>query len=83
MKKNKHICSTLDSLFEELGELEEVKAMATKQILALQAERRMKELGLPTTALAARMGTNRLKSQKRTGATLPRRANLDLGKRWR
>jgi antitoxin HicB len=57
--KNKHIGSTLDSLFEELGELEEVNALAAKKILALQTERRMKELGLTTTTLAARMGTSR------------------------
>lgn len=56
---NKHMGSTLDSLFEELGELEEVNALAAKKILALQTERRMKELGLTTTTLAARMGTSR------------------------
>jgi transcriptional regulator with XRE-family HTH domain len=56
---NKHMGSTLDSLFEELGELEEVKALAAKKTLAIQAERRMKELGLTTTTLAARMGTSR------------------------
>jgi antitoxin component HigA of HigAB toxin-antitoxin module len=57
--KNKHIGSTLDSLFEELGELEEVNALAAKKILALQTERRMKELGLTTTTLAEKMGTSR------------------------
>ena len=56
---NKHMGTTLDSLYEELGELEEVKALAAKKILAVQAERRMKELGLTTTTLAARMGTSR------------------------
>jgi transcriptional regulator with XRE-family HTH domain len=56
---NKHAGSTLDSLFDELGELEEVDARAAKKILAIQAERRMKELGLTTTALAARMRTSR------------------------
>lgn len=57
--KNKHTGSTLDSLFEELGELEEVNALAAKKILALQTERRMKELGLTITTLAALMGTSR------------------------
>lgn len=57
--KNKHRGSTLDSLFDELGELEEVNALAAKKVLALQTERRMKELGLTTTALAERMGTSR------------------------
>jgi antitoxin component HigA of HigAB toxin-antitoxin module len=56
---SKHVGSTLDSLFEELGELEEVNALAAKKILAVQTERRMKELGLTTTTLAARMGTSR------------------------
>lgn len=56
---NKHTGSTLDSLFEELGELEEVNALAAKKILAIQTGRRMKELGLTTTTLAARMGTSR------------------------
>jgi len=56
---NKHDGSTLDSLFDELGELEEVDAMAAKKILAVQAARRMKELGLTTTALAERMHTSR------------------------
>jgi transcriptional regulator with XRE-family HTH domain len=56
---NKHDGTTLDSLFEELGELEEVNARAAKKILAVQAERRMKELGLTTTTLATRMGTSR------------------------
>ena len=56
---NKHDGSTLESLFEELGELEEVEARAAKKILAVQAERRMKELGLTTTVLASRMRTSR------------------------
>ena len=56
---NKHDGSTLDSLFEELGELGEVNARAAKKILALETERRMKKLGLSTTALAQRMGTSR------------------------
>jgi antitoxin HicB len=56
---NKHDGSTLDSLFEELGELEEVNARAAKKILAVEAERRMKKLGLSTTTLAERMHTSR------------------------
>jgi antitoxin HicB len=56
---NKHDGSTLDSLFDELGELEEVNARAAKKILALEAERRMKKLGLSTTTLAQRMHTSR------------------------
>jgi transcriptional regulator with XRE-family HTH domain len=56
---NKHHGSTLDSLFDELGEREEVDALAAKKILAIQAQRRMKELGLTTTGLAERMRTSR------------------------
>lgn len=56
---NKHVGTTLDSFFEELGELEEVGTVAAKKILSLQTERRMKELGLTTTTLAARMGASR------------------------
>ena len=56
---NKHHGSTLDDLLDELGEREEVEALAAKRILAVQAERRMSELGLSTTTLAARMHTSR------------------------
>lgn len=56
---NPHHGSTLDSLFEELGEQEEVEALAAKKILAIQAGRRMKALGLTTTRLAERMHTSR------------------------
>jgi antitoxin HicB len=56
---NKHDGSTLDSLFEDLGELEEVNARAAKKILVIETKRRMKKLGLTTTALAERMGTSR------------------------
>lgn len=56
---NKHDGSTLDSLFEELGELEEVNARAAKKVIAIEAQRRMKQLGLTTTALAERMRTSR------------------------
>jgi plasmid maintenance system antidote protein VapI len=56
---NPHHGSTLDSLFDDLGEQEEVEALAAKKILAIQAGRRMKELGLSTTRLAQRMHTSR------------------------
>lgn len=56
---NKHHGSTLDDLLDELGEREEVEALAAKRILAVQAERRMSELGISTTTLAARMHTSR------------------------
>jgi antitoxin HicB len=56
---NKHDGSTLDSLFEELGELEEVNARAAKKILSIEAARRMAELGVTKTTLAERMHTSR------------------------
>jgi antitoxin HicB len=56
---NKHLGSTLDSLFEELGELEEVNARAAKKILSFEAARRMAELGVTKTTLAERMHTSR------------------------
>jgi len=72
---NKHDGSTLDSLFEELGELEEVNARAAKKVFAIETERRMKKLGLSTTTLARRMGTSRnqihrILDEKDAGITL-------------
>jgi DNA-binding Xre family transcriptional regulator len=61
---SKHDGSTFDSLLEELGELDEVNARAAKKILAIQAERRMKALGLNATTLATRMGTSRNQIQR-------------------
>jgi hypothetical protein len=43
---HEHRGTTLDSLFEELGESEEVAALAAKKILAVQASRRMVDLSL-------------------------------------
>jgi antitoxin HicB len=56
---NKHHGSRLDDLLDELGEREEVEALAAKRILAAQVERRMSELGISTTTLAGRMHTSR------------------------
>ena len=56
---NPHHGSSLDSLLDELGEREEVEALASKKVLAIQAGWRMRELGLSTTQLAARMHTSR------------------------
>lgn len=72
---NKHQGSTLASLFDQLGETEEVSAKAAKKILAIEAGRRMKQLGLTTTALAARMHTSRnqvhrILDEKDAGITL-------------
>ena len=43
---NKHEGSTLESLFEELGELEEVKARAAGNVLGIQAKRRNNDLDI-------------------------------------
>src|SRR6185295_15933189 len=51
--------SSLDSLFDELGERAIVDSLATKKILALQAARRMRELKLSKARLARRMSTSR------------------------
>ena len=56
---NKHHGSTLDDLLDELGERQEVEALAAKRILAVQAQRRMTELGLTKTKLAQNMHTSR------------------------
>ena len=39
--KKKHIGSTLNSLFEELGELEEVELLTHKKLLSAKIERAM------------------------------------------
>ena len=51
--------NSMSSCLGELGEREQVQALATKRILALQAARRMSELGLSTTKLAERMRMSR------------------------
>lgn len=56
---NKHIGSTLDSLFEETGELWEVRLRAQKKIFADQLSARMKELHVTKVELAKRMKTSR------------------------
>jgi hypothetical protein len=56
---SRHHGSTLESLLDELGEREQVEALAAKKLLAIDAERRMKELGLNRTTLAKRMRTSR------------------------
>jgi DNA-binding Xre family transcriptional regulator len=57
--KKKHIGSTLDSLFEELGEAEEVHLLTQKKLLAAKLERAMVKKGLTKTALAEAMHTSR------------------------
>jgi transcriptional regulator with XRE-family HTH domain len=57
--KKERIGSTLESLFEELGELEEFKAGAKKRIFAYDLEQAMKRKKVTRAELAKRMGTAR------------------------
>ncbi len=57
--KKKHIGSTLDSLFEETGELEEVRERVSKRIFAEQLRLAMQRKKISNTEMARRMGTSR------------------------
>jgi antitoxin HicB len=72
---NKHFGSSVESLFEELGELDEVRVRASKKIVAEQFRRSMETQHVSQKALAARMDTsrtvvNRLLDPDDTGVTL-------------
>jgi antitoxin HicB len=56
---NKHIGSTLQSFFDELGEGEEFRLVAQKKAFVIAAEQRMAALKVSKNALAKRMGTSR------------------------
>lgn len=71
----KHIGSTLDSLFEELGEKEEVDLRTQKKLLAARIEQVMARRSMTKTELAQAMKTSRtvvhrLLDPKDTGITL-------------
>lgn len=57
--KAKHIGSTLDSLFEELGELEDVALLTHKKLLAAKIERTMTRRKMSRAELARAMRTSR------------------------
>ena len=57
--KKKHIGSTLDSLFEEVGEREDVELLTQKKLLAAKIERAMAKKKMTKTALAEAMRTSR------------------------
>jgi DNA-binding phage protein len=57
--KKKHIGSTLDSLFEELGEREEVELLTQKKLLSAKIERAMARRNMTRTELACAMQTSR------------------------
>lgn len=56
---NKHIGSTLDSLFEETGELDVVNLRAQKKCMADAVRERMADLAVTKAVLARRMRTSR------------------------
>ncbi len=75
MTKNKHIGSTLDSLFEELGEADDVGLLTQKKLLAAKVERAMVRRSMSKSALARAMKTSRtvvhrLLDPSDTGVTL-------------
>jgi hypothetical protein len=53
--KNKHIGSKLDSLFEELGEREEVELLTQKKLLAAKIEKAMARRKMTQVELAKAM----------------------------
>lgn len=58
-KVNPHEGSTLESLFEELGELKEVQEMALRKALAADLAATMKRRKWTLVRLAAELGTSR------------------------
>jgi antitoxin HicB len=71
----KHIGSTLDSLFEEMGEKEDLELLTQKKLLALKVQRAMERKGITQTGLAQAMDTSRtvvhrLLDPRDTGVTL-------------
>lgn len=63
--------SSLDSLLEEDGLLEEVSAAAMKRVIAWQLAQAMKAKGLSKLAMARRMGTSRSHLDRILDATDP------------
>jgi hypothetical protein len=57
--KKAHVGSTLESLFEETGEIEEVRALAVKKMIVDQYLAAMNERKLTVSALSRRMSTSR------------------------
>lgn len=90
MKKNPHIGSSLDDLFEEEGILEEINLIAAKRVIAWQISEAMKERNLNKAAMAREMRTSRssldrLLDPNNTSVTLDTidRAAKVVGKRVR
>lgn len=88
-----HIGSSFDDFLAEEGLLEECETSALKEVLALQIEAAMRELGLSKLQMARRMHTSRaqldrlldpgntsvtLHTIQRAAAVLGKRVRLDL-----
>jgi antitoxin HicB len=85
---NKHVGSTLESFFEEMGELEDVELLTQKKLLADKIQRAMERKKLTQAELARAMSTSRtvvhrLLDPHDTGITLSTiaRASKALGVR--
>ncbi|MBF2067540.1 MAG: XRE family transcriptional regulator [Calothrix sp. C42_A2020_038] len=59
MKKNPHIGSSLDDLFEEEGTLNEINIIAVKRVIAWQIQQEMAKRNLSKTEMAQQMQTSR------------------------
>lgn len=59
MKKNPHIGSSLDDLFEEEGTLNEINIIAVKRVIAWQIQQEMTKRNLSKTEMAQQMQTSR------------------------
>jgi DNA-binding Xre family transcriptional regulator len=57
--KKKYIGSTLDSLFEEMGEREDVELLTQKKLLAAKIEKAMARRNMTQVELAKAMRTSR------------------------
>jgi antitoxin HicB len=57
--KKRNIGSSLESLFEELGEIEEVNLLTQKKIIVGDILERMRQTRVSKAALASRMRTSR------------------------
>jgi antitoxin HicB len=72
---SRHIGSTLESLFEEMGEKEDLELLTQKKLLALKVHRAMDRKGMTQGELARAMDTSRtvvhrLLDPRDTGVTL-------------
>jgi antitoxin HicB len=65
------IGSSLDSMFEDLGELEEVKILTQKKVLARQLEEARQAGNISISEMARRMGTSRMAVHSLLDSTEP------------